>query len=305
MSRAEAWRARLARVTAPLEPWLPALRVARFALAVALVVAMGVLAVRDVPSRDVTWSLMAPAVAIAVAWWVLLARIWAILVSGRPTAADVGTWCRTQVLRYIPGGIWAPTSRVAVVRGSAVDRVATVAAENLVALCAALAIAGVALTASGRPAWAPLLLTALVPHALLRLLGERSRLEDRRVARALAEGLAGFVAYAACAVLVQAAVSGWHDELRVAGAAALAWGAGLVVVFAPGGVGIREVAYVGLLASSFPHRDLVAAAVVMRAVTIAAELLVLVVAGRPPAVAESKSSRRFAAFDDANDPSES
>src|SRR5205085_146664 len=102
-------------------------------------------------------------------WWALLARSWAILASGRGNRHDVAVWCRTQPLRYLPGGIWAPTSRVALVGGSAVDRVATVTAENVVALCAALAVAGAALAAGGRLAWAPLVLAVAIPPAAARL----------------------------------------------------------------------------------------------------------------------------------------
>jgi hypothetical protein len=274
MSVAPPWRASLARA-------LPALRIARFVLAVALVAAMGVVAVRDAPSRAVTWWLTAPGVVAAGAWWLLLARGWSILVRGRTTARDMGTWCRTQVLRYLPGGIWAPTSRIVLVEGSALDRVATVAAENVVSLCAALAIGGAALAAGGRPAWAPLVLLAAAPSLLARIAASRTRVAPDRVARATVNGLTGFACYVVAAVLVQGAVSGAGHPLLVAGAAAVAWGAGLVVVVAPGGVGVRELAYVGLLAASFGHDELVAGAVVLRAVTIAAELLVLLAAGRP------------------------
>ncbi|MEA2382318.1 MAG: hypothetical protein QOH72_2289 [Solirubrobacteraceae bacterium] len=283
------WAARLA-------PILPALRVARFALAVGLVIAMGVVAVRYVRFASLTWWLLVPALALAVAWWALLARGWAILASGRTTRHDVGLWCRTQVLRYLPGGIWAPTSRVALVGGSVVDRLATVAAENVVSLCAALALGGVALAASGRPAWAALVLAAAVPMAATRLAAGRTRLDAARLRRATGNGLLAFGCYVFAAVLVQAAVSGVHRPLLVAGAAGIAWAAGLVVVFAPGGLGARELAYAGLLASSFARRDLAAAAVVMRATTIAAELLVLLAVGRP-----SRSSDRTAAEESRED----
>ena len=99
--------------------------------------------------------------------------------------------------------------------------------------------------------------------------------------RATGNALAAFVGYVAAAVLVQAAVSGWHEPLLVAGAAGIAWAFGLVVVFLPGGLGARELAYAGLLAASFPHADLAAGAVVMRALTIVAELMILVVSAGP------------------------
>jgi glycosyltransferase 2 family protein len=262
-------------------PILPALRVARFVVAVGIVVAMGVVAVRYVPSRPLTWWLLAPALALSIVWWTLLARGWAILAAGATDAEHMGMWCRTQVLRYLPGGIWAPTSRVVLVGGTAADRVATVAAENFVALGAALAVGGAAFALSGRPLWALLVLAPLGPIVAARYARGRTRLDPRRLRSATANGLVGFVGYAAAAVCVQAAVSGFHDPLLVAGAAGVSWAVGLVVVFTPGGLGARELAYAGLLAPSFAHGDVAAAAVVMRAVTIAAELVVLLVVARP------------------------
>lgn len=263
-----------------IEPLLAALRATRLVLAVALVVIVGVLAARDVTLRGLTWGWLAPALALTVAWWVLLARTWAILVGGRIDRADLGRWCRTQVLRYLPGGIWAPTSRVALTPGTALDRFSTVAAENVVSLCAALALGGVAMAAAGRPGWAPLVLVLAAPVLGARALADRTRLDTARVLRAQANGLVGFACFAAAAVLVQGAISGWHDALLVAGAAGISWAAGLVVVFAPGGVGARELVYIWLLGGAFGHRDLVTAAIAMRLVTMAAELLVLVVLGR-------------------------
>jgi len=274
----------LSRARERLEPFLPALRVARFVLAVVLVAAMLVVAVRYVPFGSLTWSLLAPALAGALLWWTLLARGWAILASGHAAREDMGMWCRTQVLRYLPGGIWAPTSRVVLVGGSAVDRVATVAAENIVSLVAALALGGAALAlGGGSPVWVLLVGALLIPPVGLRLAAHRTRLDRARTWRATGNALVAFVGYLAAAVLVQAAVSGWHDPLLVAGAAGVAWAFGLVVVFLPGGLGARELAYAGLLAASFPHADLAAAAVVMRALTIVAELMILVVLGRPAA----------------------
>ena len=270
---------------------LPVFRVARFVLAVGLVIAMGVVAVRYVRFDALTWWLLVPALAAALVWWTLLARGWAILASGRTTRRDMGQWCRTQVLRYLPGGIWAPTSRVVLVGGSAVDRLATVAAENVVALCAALSIGGVAMALGGRPAWAAFALAPVVPVVAARLASGRTRLDQARLARATANSLAAFAGYVAAAVLVQAAVSGWHEPLLVAGAAGIAWAVGLVVVFTPGGLGARELAYAALLAPSFAQADLAAAAVVMRALTIAAELVILVAVGRPAAGGQPSANR--------------
>ena len=151
-------------------------------------------------------------------------------------------------------------------------------------LVAALALGGVAFALGGSsPLWAPARRRAPDPAGRLRVAGDRTRLDRSRTWRATGNAIAAFVGYLAAAVLVQAAVSGWHEPLLVAGAAGIAWAFGLVVVFLPGGLGARELAYAGLLAASFPHADLAAAAVVMRALTIVAELMILVVLGRPAA----------------------
>jgi uncharacterized membrane protein YbhN (UPF0104 family) len=51
-------------------------------------------------------------------------------------------------------------------------------------------------------------------------------------------------------------------------------------VIAPGGVGVRELTYVWLLAHVLPRHELQAGAVASRMVTVIAELLVLVVVSR-------------------------
>ena len=248
----------------------------------AIVAAVAVQAGDDLdPGSLELWPLPLALVLVAV-WWLLLASGWGLLVAGRVGRRDVGTWCRTQALRYLPGGLWAPASRVVVVRGRLLDKFATVAAENVIALCAALALGGIALAASGDPAWAAVALVLAVPAVASRFLASRTRVAPDRVVPATAVYAAAFAAYAVAAVLVQGSVSGFDDSLAVAGAALVAWGAGLVVVIAPGGVGVREAAYVGLLAgSSLSDGDLAAAAVTLRVLTVFAEVVVLLVVARP------------------------
>ncbi|HET8717255.1 MAG TPA: hypothetical protein VFM50_05835, partial [Nocardioidaceae bacterium] len=64
----------------------------------------------------------------------------------------------------------------------------------------------------------------------------------------------------------------------------VAWAVGLVVVIAPGGVGVREVVYVWLLSGLYPTGELETAAIASRLVTVLAELVVLAVVTRPAAV---------------------
>lgn len=275
------WPARATLLRSRVGPFIPLLRTVGFAAAVALVIFMGVDAARDVDLGSLSWWPLVVSLALTAFWWLLLARGWALLVTGRPTREDVSIWCRTQALRYLPGGIWAPVSRGAILHGGALDRLSTVAAENVLALCAALALGGLALALGGRVIWAPLALVVLIPLIAARWTASRTRIEPRRTRRAQLEYLVGFLAYLAAAALDQSAVSGFHSLLLVAGAAGIAWGAGLVVVVAPSGIGVRELVYVELLAGHVAHADAVAGALTLRVVTIVAELAMLLVAGRP------------------------
>ncbi|MEA2295005.1 MAG: glycosyltransferase 2 family protein [Solirubrobacteraceae bacterium] len=269
-----------AAVAAGRRAW-PVLKAAGTVVSLAIVAVIAVRAFRDLPHRHVRWALLVPALALTGVWWVLLAGGWSVLAGGRWTFAEIARWCRTQALRYLPGGIWAPVSRVAVTQGTALDRVSTVVAENLIALCAAAAIGGAALAASGRPLWGLLVLSPVLPFAGERIVRSRTRVEPARVRLALLTYVAAFAAYAGAALLVQASLSHLANPLEIVGAAAVAWAAGLVVVFAPSGIGARELAYVALTGSALPHGDASAGAVILRLVTVVAELAALLVVAWP------------------------
>lgn len=260
---------------------IPVLRVIGFAASLGIVAFVAVKAAGDLDPARLRWWALAPTVVLAAVWWLWLGAGWGLLASGRATRADLSLWCRTQAFRYLPGGFWGPASRMVAVRGRIFDRFATVATENFIALCAALALAGIALPLSGRPVWLPLVLAAALPVLAARFLAARTRVAPDRALRATAVNLLGFAAYAGAAVFAQAAVSGFDEIAAVAGAALAAWGIGLVVVIAPGGVGVREAAYVALLAGTIGAGPAAAAALVLRTATVVAELVVLVAAGRP------------------------
>ena len=274
-------RRRLAAARERIAPFVPVLRVVGFVAAVGIVVWMGVQAAQEVEGDELAWGWLAASVPAVGLWWILLANGWALLVEGRTTRHDVSVWCRTQALRFLPGGIWAPASRATVVHGSVAEKIAAVAGENLLALGAAVSIGGVAMALAGPIWWIGLAPALLVPVIAARRLEGRIRVTPKRAMQGATNYLVAFLAYAVGAVLVQVAVSGSVDILLVAGAASLAWAAGLVVVIAPSGIGVRELVYVELMASSLPHAQLAAGAVALRLVSILAELVVLLIAGRP------------------------
>jgi len=285
------WRARLESVAGWASRYLPVLRVLAFVAALGIVVVMAVRSIQDVDFSKVDPWLLVAAVAAAIVWWVLLARGWGLLVEGMTQRKDLGVWCRTQAIRYLPGGIWAPASRATLISGTVFDRVSVVGAENVLALCAAVAVGGVAFTLGGQPVWLPLVLVLTAPFAA-PLVERRSRLTRGRLLRVMGNDTSAFVAYVVSAVLVQGAISGWESAFAVAGAAGVAWGVGLVVVIAPSGIGVREVLYVSLLAGTIPHDDATAAAIILRLVTVLAELVVLVLLGRPAPAAEAAGATR-------------
>lgn len=260
---------------------LPAARLLGFVGAVAILVFMVARAAADLDLGAVAWWPLPLAFVGAVVWWLLGARGWSILLTGRSSRQDMSMWCRTQALRYLPGGIWAPASRAVAISGAVVDRISTVAMDNVIALCAALTIGSLALTANGDLRWLSLAIVIGAPYLTSRLLGPRIRAGTSRTLHATWNYLAAFAAYSFAAVLVQAAVSGLDHPLAVAGAAAIAWSAGFAVVITPSGVGVRELVYVGLLSSAFPTAEAAAAALTLRVLTTVAELVVLFLVAGP------------------------
>jgi uncharacterized membrane protein YbhN (UPF0104 family) len=254
-----------------------AVRVVFYPGAIALVAYMGWRGAQEVDLAHLRYLPLVLALGAALVWWVALALGWACLLDDGRWAGDMGSWCRTQVARYLPGGIWAVAARATTVRGRVRDKLSAVTAENVTVLLVAVAVGGAWATVHDQW-WALLMVVAVVPLVASRWLEGRTRVTHRGVRRATGSYLVGYVAYGVLGLLVQVAVSGVREPtypLYVAGVSCLAWAVGLVVVFAPGGVGVREVVYVALLGGLYPRGELEAAAVTSRLVTIAAELIVL------------------------------
>lgn len=268
--RAQAMQARAPRVVAVA-------RLVYLPMALALVAYMGFRAGRKVDLSSLRVEALVAALAAAVVWWVCLGLGWSTLVTERFEREPFVAWCKTQVTRYLPGGIWAPLTRATTVRGRLRDKATAVVAENVIVLAAALGV-GAAWATVHDPYIVPAVLLLFAPVAAAGWLERRSRVTKAAVGRTTALYGGAYLAYGTSALFTQVAVSGIPTPtypLYVAGAACLAWAAGLVVVIAPGGVGVREVTYVWLLGGLYPHAQLQAAAVASRLITILAELVVL------------------------------
>jgi hypothetical protein len=275
-------RARLFQARAPRV--IAIARIVYYPLAIGLVSYIAVDAFSKINLDTIrVWPLVGSYV-FALGWWLCLATGWSMLVTERMQIRQVGAWCRTQVARYLPGGIWAPIARATTVDGRVRDKVAAVGAENVIVLCSALAM-GALWVSVHDPRWLPLVVIVMAPLFAAGWLQRRSRVTRGGVMRATAAYAVGFVFYGLSGICSQLAVSGLHRPtypLYVAGASCVAWAVGLVVVFAPGGVGVREVVYVWMLSGlTYSQPELRAAAVASRLATVLAELTVLAIVTLP------------------------
>jgi glycosyltransferase 2 family protein len=258
-------------------------RVIYLPLALLLVGYIGYDAARKIDLGHIRVWVLVVAYLAALVWWVSLAVGWSTLISERIQLAPMRAWCKTQVARYLPGGIWAPVARATTVRGRMRDKATAVVAENVIVLALSLGVGAVWVSVHNA-FWLPLAAAIALPTLATRWLERRTMVTRAAVVRTSGTYAIGFAAYGVTSLLCQFAVSGVRQPaypLYVAGAACIAWAVGLVVVFAPGGVGVREVVYIWMLGGLYPHAELQAAAVVARLVTVLAELTTLAVITLP------------------------
>jgi glycosyltransferase 2 family protein len=242
---------------------------------------------------------------------------WRALLSGLGTPLPVSAAARIffigQLGKYLPGSVWPVLAQMEIAAAHKVPRHRTAVASvltMLVALLAGLTIAIIALPLSGGSTpyeWAfiaaPFLLACLYPKVfnggfsrLLRL-AKRPPLDHPLGGRAIAISLGwSFVSWLCYGFQI------WVLAIRVGapagqalplaiGAFAFAWCAGFLVVLAPAGAGVREVVMVAILGPVVGSGAATAIALVSRAVTAVADL---VVAGAATAYFRRSPRRRSA-----------
>jgi uncharacterized membrane protein YbhN (UPF0104 family) len=251
-------------------------------------------------------------------YFLLLALGWVFLVrqTGQPLSAAVGVpiWVGTMPARYLPGNVWHVAGRLylssrlglarrAVLLASTVEQVLTVLGAAAVGLL--FGLEGLA------PRWLAALallgalgLVAIHPRALAfgwrlleRITGRPApavTLPYRGVALAWGwYGLTFLVNGLAFGCLAAALLGGQSaDWPRLAGAYALAFVVGYLSLLTPAGLGTREAALVLLTTGLLPAPVALAASLLARAASAAAELLCVLVIGL--AVAWRRRHRRAA-----------
>jgi hypothetical protein len=259
------------------------LRILYLPCALALVTYIAVEAASKIDLNTIRYGPMVLAYLLCIVWWLALAGGWSMLVTERLRLQPMRAWCRTQATRYLPGGIWAPVTRATTVEGRIRDKATAVLAENVIVFTVAIGVGALWATVHN-PAWLPLAVVGFLPIVAARWVERRTKVTRRAIVLTSGSYGLGFVAYGLVGILAQIAVSGVRSPtypLYVAGAACLAWAVGLVVIFAPGGVGVREVVYIWVLSGLYPHAELQAAAIASRLCTVLAELTVLALGALP------------------------
>jgi uncharacterized membrane protein YbhN (UPF0104 family) len=257
--------------------------------------------------QDLSWGSVTGAVGAAVAGLGCLMLSWRALLrdlgSPLPVRSVTRIYFVAQLGKYVPGAVWAAAAQVELARGHEVPRKRSASATvvaMLVTLATGLLVAAVALPLSSGDAareywWA----LALAPPALIGLyppvtcwvldrvlrMAKRPPLERRisgpGMIRAVAWSLLGWAFFSVHAWLLVADMTGKAASVLpiAAGAYALAWSVGFVLIPFPGGVGPRELAFIAALAPVMPRGSAIVVAVVSRLVLTLADLIWAAAAG--------------------------
>jgi hypothetical protein len=212
-----------------------------------------------VPLGDADWPLLVLALAVSGAAMTAYGAVWPTTfraLGAEPPAGLLAAFYAGQLAKYLPGGAWQYVGRASLAARLGVPF--RLGAGSLL-LEAACSLAAAAVVASFVLATTPVLGAAAAAIALLGVgaaeLGGRLHVVRRVVAdlgalrSATARYLLVWIVFGAAFWLTAAALySVSISQLPLyTGVFAAAWAAGFVVVFAPGGLGVREAVIVGLL----------------------------------------------------------
>jgi hypothetical protein len=226
----------------------------------------------DAESLELGW-LVVSGVLFAVSW-VGFAAAWVALNAHGHPVTQMAKWVHSQLLRYLPGAIWAPMARVSSVPGARSRRIATIAVEALIFLASAAAVGGLLGGLTVDPLLLLLCPAPLLALAVVQFGAARFDVTTRRAADATVWLVPSWALYAAASAAAQAAVGGGPSVGAVGAASLLAWAAGFVAVFAPGGAGVREVVYGAVLSGTAPSATIAGGAVASRLAFTVGELVV-------------------------------
>lgn len=288
-------RPSLSRLVKVLRPVLAVLIVAALVYAIVTQWAEVRVAIRAIPISGLALSTVAVLVGSVTAmlsWRALLAD------EGHPLrVVDAGRiFLVGQLGKYLPGSVWSVVVQMELATRSGVPRARTFTASLCwigLTISSALTVGVIGLPALAAAdssytwfllALVPVALACSLPWVLTRLVNLLLRalrraplpraLSWRGVGEAFGWLLATWLCYGVSLWLLADAVgaTGWDGFLRCLGGFALAMGAGLVIVVAPSGAGVREAIIVSALAGVMASGEALGIAVVSRMVFIVTDI---------------------------------
>jgi glycosyltransferase 2 family protein len=227
-------------------------------------------------------------------------RLLAGLGSPLPTPPAARILFLGQLGKYLPGSVWPILAQMELGRAHRIPRHHSASASVLTMLLSLLtglitALVMLPFTGASSYLWAfaaaPVLLACLHPRVLNPLMGRLLRLarqppldqplSGRTLAVALGWSFAAWVCNGVQIWLLAVRLGAPADSslLLATGGYAFAWSVGFLVVFAPAGVGVREVLLVATLSPAVGTGAATAVALVSRALTTAGDLVTAAVAG--------------------------
>jgi len=225
---------------------------------------------------NVDWAALAGSFVLAAVGTAAGALIWLAILDGlgvKPRLRWAGLFFQAQLGKYIPGSVWQYAGRAAVARTNGIP--VRPVGVSLGVEFAAAAIAAGSMAGFLLGWWGALILVAIA--VLLAAGGRptRSRLPAFVTLRATLLYLpvwlllgASFWLCARGLVAVPAS-----DLALYMGAFAVAWLAGLVAIYAPGGLGVREAVLVALLHGRIGAADALVVAAASRLILILVDVL--------------------------------
>jgi len=303
-------------MTIPM-PWRGRLARWSTAVGVVLAVGGGVFVVRQIVQgwsasseviADARWGWLGVALALASVGMASVGLLWRQAIAalgGTATRRQVFVWYQVgQLGKYLPGGVWPVVGRSEMASRGGVRRSV---AYNSVALsmgstylCAALvcavALPVIVVTTGGARSAGDLWVVALVAVGLSALhpalLGRLFALAERVLGQGEPQlvprwptsvGLVlrhtlPWLCIGASTWFVTYTFDPHAPLLRVGFAAVLSWVTGFLVIFVPGGLGVREAAFTAATAGALPPETAATAAVVSRLVFMTADALGALVA---------------------------
>jgi glycosyltransferase 2 family protein len=223
-------------------------------------------------------------------------RTWQLLLAGLgsplPTPAAIRVLFIGQLGKYLPGSVWPVLAQMELGTVHKVPRHRSASASvltMLASLITGLLAAAIALPISGHAdsylwafAFLPVLLACLHPRVLnwgmnrlLRLArqpGLEHPLSGQVLLRALAWALSAWI-FNGLQIWLLVPVHTGNSLLLSIGGYAFAWSVGFLIIFAPGGLGVREVLLIATLSPLVGTATATAVALVSRVLTTVTDLL--------------------------------